>query len=722
LHARTAPYQSPTPFTVVERRFRLIALAVIYAGTPRLAVAQRQTYTNTGAWFVFNADGSGLKKLTSASSFFFRPVYSPDGRRIVFATGPWVPRRNFVDRLSGAMDEGALSLAWMNADGGEIHQIVDVGGVSNLPADGSLAHFGPDPERILFTAAGGLQSVKWDGSDRRTMYTGDPVVLSPTGTHGFAVNGANRRVSVFPAPTVGSAIALNARTDRPLVPSQVAIEVGAEFPGWSKDGRYLYFSLGRSFFLYDIAAATAARADSLRGAWAKRLAGDTLPVPGADTLPFRAAYTPARFDMNITVAAEKPRGVVALRGARIISMRGSEVIERGDIVVTDNRITAVGASGSVTIPAGATSIDVSGKTIVPGWVDVHAHTWPSPDVHKTQVPAFHANLAFGVTTMRDPQTNTSAIITYGDRLRTGDLLGPRFLGTGQGIFSGEQISTLQRAREVIRRYAEFYETQTIKQYLAGNRRTRQLVAMATYESRITPTTEGAGDLKMAVSEMLDGYAGHEHAYEIWPLYRDFALLSAASEITYTPTMLVAYGGPEGKYYLIARENAYEEPRLSRFTFQPDLNRRTRQGIWAPEDDFVFKGIAGAAAKIVAYGGAVGVGAHHEVQGIGTPWDLLLIASGGMPAHDVLRVGTIFGARSIGLDKDLGSVEVGKLADLIVFDANPLTDLRAILKPRYVMRGGTLFESETLDEVWPERNPLPRGWWMDWLPPMTNGKP
>jgi Tol biopolymer transport system component len=674
-----------------------------------------------GELYRVNADGSGLKKLTSTPLFFYRPVYSPDGRRIVVAAGPWVPRRNFVDRLSGAMDEGPLTLRWMNADGGPLHEIVDIGGVSFMP-DGAAAHFGPDPDRVFFTAGGGLQSVRWDGSDRRTVYTGDPVVLSPTGAHGFAVNQATKRISIFPAPTVGSAIALNARTDRPLVPTQVAIEVGAEFPGWSKDGKYLYFSLGRSFFLYDIEAAMKARGDSLRVAWSKRLAGDTLPVPGADTLPHRAAYSPARFDMKIAMTGEKPRGSVALRGARIISMKGDEVIERGDIVVTDNRIVAVGPSGSVTIPAGATSIDVAGKTIVPGWVDVHAHTWPSPDVHKTQVPAFHSNLAFGVTTMRDPQTNTSAIITYGDRLRVGDLLGPRFLGTGQGIFSGEQINTLQRAREVVRRYAEFYETQTIKQYLAGNRRTRQLVVTATRENRITPTTEGAGDFKMAISEMLDGYAGHEHAYEIWPVYRDFALLSAASEITYTPTMLVAYGGPEGKYYLIGRENAYAEPRLSRFTFQPDLNNRTRRGIWVPEDDWIFKGVAGAAAKIVAHGGAVGVGAHHEVQGIGTPWDLLLISSGGMPAHDVLRVGTIFGARSIGLDRDLGSIETGKLADLIVFDGNPLADLRTILKPRYVMRNGFLFESETLDSVWPERKPLPRRWWMDWLPSLTNGKP
>jgi len=370
----------------------------------------------------------------------------------------------------------------------------------------------------------------------------------------------------------------------------------------------------------------------------------------------------------------------------------------------------------VAIPAGAKVFDVSGKTIIPGWVDVHAHTWPSRGVHKTSVPAFHANLAFGVTTMRDPQTSTSDIMTYGDRLRAGDLLGPRFFGTGQGVFSGAQVNSLQRAREVVKRYAEFYETQTLKQYVAGNRRTRQLIVMATREMGLTPTTEGAGDLKMSITEMLDGYPGHEHAYEIYPLYKDFALLSAASEITYTPTLLVAYGGPENKYYMIARENAYNEGRLKRFTFQPDLARRTRSGIWVPEDEFTFKGVTAAAARIVAAGGKVGVGAHHEVQGIGTPWDLRLMSEGGMPLHDVLRVGTIFGAVSIGLDRDLGSIEAGKLADLIVLDANPLTDIANIERVRYVMRNGQMFESASLDEVWPRQRKLPPQWWMEWVPP------
>jgi Tol biopolymer transport system component/imidazolonepropionase-like amidohydrolase len=746
-------------FTATDKLY----LTTLSGGTPTRVTSATNVVEHSPAWspdgkyvvfgtwtdeagghlYRVNADGSGLRKLTSSPSYYVRPTYSPDGRRIVFGMGPWVPRRNLVDRLSGALDDAPLNLAWMNADGGEIHDIVEVGSVAGSLPDGPLGHFGPDSSRILFYGTGGgivppppqpggrgggrgggqgLQSVRWDGSDRRALFAGDPITLSPTGTYGFAMNSGTHRIYVFPTPLVGTPVELNIRADKPLVPAQVAIEVGGEFPGWSQDGKYLFFSLGHSFFLYDVAEAMKARADSMRAAWPRRLAGDTLPVRGADTLPLRPAYTPRRFDINVRVNGYKPSGVAVLRGARIITMKGNEVIERGDVVVTDNRITAVGASGSVTVPAGAAVFDVTGKTIVPGWVDVHAHTWPAGDVHKTAVPSFHSNLAFGVTTMRDPQTSTSDVITYGDRLRTGDLLGPRFFATGQGVFAGDEVNTLQRAREVIKRYAEFYGTQTLKQYLAGNRRTRQLIVQATHENGVTPTTEGGGDFKMSITEMLDGYAGHEHAYELYPLYKDVALLSAASEITYTPTLLVNYGGPPSKHYLIARDNAYNEPRLRRFTFQPDLARRTREALWTPEDDFIFKGVSGAAANIVKHGGLVGVGAHHEVQGMGTPWELMLMASGGMPLHDVLRVGTIFGAISIGLDKDLGSVEAGKLADLIVLDANPLQDISSVKRVKYVMRNGQLFDSMTLDELWPRQQKRGSPWWLDWLPPATMSRP
>ncbi|MDQ8165923.1 MAG: hypothetical protein P3A28_09235, partial [Gemmatimonadota bacterium] len=381
--AMPSPDVTRLAFTALEK----VYITTLAGGTPRRVTNAHNTVEHSPAWspdgrtlvfatwtderggdlFRVNADGSGLRKLSSTPAFYARPVFSRDGRRIVFATGPWVPRRNFVDNLSGALDDGPLTLSWMDADGGQLHEITGIGSVSQI-VEGPIAHFGPDTSRVLFATNAGLQSVRWDGTDRKPVYTGDPLILSPTGTHGFALNGATHRLYVFPTPEVGRPVALAARTDTSGVPSQVAIEVGGEFPGWSADGRYVHFSLGRSFFLYDVAEAMRARTDSMQRAWPKRLAGDTLPVPGADTLPTRPAYTPRRFDIKVSVEGYKPKGVMVLRGARVISMKGNEVIEKGDIVVTDHRITAVGPSGRVAIPAGARVFDVSGKTIIPGWV------------------------------------------------------------------------------------------------------------------------------------------------------------------------------------------------------------------------------------------------------------------------------------------------------------------------------------------------------------------
>src|SRR5206468_1921589 len=234
---------------------------------------------------------------------------------------------------------------------------------------------------------------------------------------------------------------------------------------------------------------------------------------------------------------------------RIVSMKGTEVIPNGDVVITDDRIAAVGPRGRVTIPAGARTIDVNGKTIIPGYIDIHAHMWPAQDVHKSQIPQYYENLAWGVTTIRDPQTSTSDVITYADREATGELVGPRSLTTGPGVFSGDNIKTLDEARDQVRRYSkDFWNTETLKQYVAGDRKTRQFVIMATREFGITPTTEGAGNFKMSLSEFVDGYAGHEHAYEVYPLYADVAKLAVASGLTYTPTLIIAYGGPTGREY------------------------------------------------------------------------------------------------------------------------------------------------------------------------------
>jgi imidazolonepropionase-like amidohydrolase len=80
--------------------------------------------------------------------------------------------------------------------------------------------------------------------------------------------------------------------------------------------------------------------------------------------------------------------------------------------------------------------------------------------------------------------------------------------------------------------------------------------------------------------------------------------------------------------------------------------------------------------------------------------------GGLTNHEALRVATALGAEGIGMARDLGSVDAGKLADLVVLDSSPLEHIRNSIAIRYVMKNGQLFEAETLTQVWPEHVELP----------------
>ena len=393
-------------------------------------------------------------------------------------------------------------------------------------------------------------------------------------------------------------------------------------------------------------------------------------------------------------------------------MKGDEVIARGDVVVTNNRITAVGPEGSVTVPAGARTIDVSGKTIMPGLVDVHAHMWPQWGIHSPQPYMYTVNLAYGVTTTRDPQTSTPDVIAYGDAVDVGQMIGPRIYPTGPGIFNWDNVSSADDAKEVMKRYSEFYLTNTLKQYMAGDRRQRQWIIMAAKDQKITPTLEGGLDFKKNMTEAMDGYAGIEHTLPIAPQYKDAVQLFAKSGTTWTPTLLVEYGGPWAENWWYEHYDIMSDPKLTHFTPFTELERRAlRRPQWFRDSEYSFKLFAEQAKKVVEAGGRVGLGGHGQLQGLGVHWELWNIASGGMKPMDVLRVGTIYGAESIGLGKQVGSLEGGKLADLIVLDANPLDDIKNTNTIRYVMKNGRIYEGNTLNEIWPRQRPMPKQWWM-----------
>jgi len=680
------------------------------------------TWTNDGGDIYRVAAGTAgatPERLTRQSAFYSAVNYTPNGQRLVAYKSPRQPR----------IEEGfqyGREMVWLPAAGGVATSVAPVPGNAGFP------HFTSTDNDRIYVAQGnnGLVSMRFDGTDRKTHIrvtgaldyrqatpqpqTAGEILIAPSGDRVLAEVDDN--VYVMDIPVVGgqTPTVSVANPAQAVIPVRRLTRIGGDFIGWQPDGNRIHFSIGRSYFTYDLARADSLVRDStVRADSARRVAGGAPRDSAAsDTARSRPAYEPTRLDVAITMRKDKPSGQLVLRNARVITMKGDEVIERADVLVRDNRIAAVGPAGSLQAPNGTREIDVAGKTIMPGFVDTHAHMWPDFGIHRSQVWMYMANLAYGVTATRDPQTATTDVLSYGDLVETGDILGPRIFSTGPGVFWYLDIKSLNDARDVLRRYSEFYKTNTIKQYMVGDRKVRQWVIQAARELGLSPTLEGGLDIKKNLTEAIDGYAGIEHSLPIAPLYKDNVQLLAESGTVYTPTLVVLYGGPWAENYWYESYDILKDEKLGRFTPKSELLQRglRRPGWWHPSQ-YSHSLFAAQAKKIMDAGGRVGVGSHGQLQGLGYHWEMWNIASGGATPMQVLRAATIHGADAIGHGKDLGSIEVGKLADLVVLDANPLENIRNTNTVRMVMKNGRLYDANTLSEVWPRQKSMARQWWM-----------
>ncbi len=650
------------------------------------------------------ADGQSQPQLvTTIPGYYQDPAWTPDGSRIVALRGS---TRDREERETGFGNQTGLDVVWIPSGGGEPQLIVPARGVGK-------PHFTHDNERVYVYSPQGLQSFRFDGTDRRTHLkvvgknlTQAPqppaardVRLSPNGKQALAL--VNDQLYLLDVPvTGGDAPTINVSS--PAVPLKKLTDIGADSFAWADDGKTVTWSLGSSYFRQPVATVTF-----------------DAPVPAAeDGAEKTAEGKPARqkppyeeFAVDIEVPRHTPSGTVVLRGAKVITMRGEEVIPDADIVVTDNRFTAVGRRGSVSVPAGARIIDLKGDTIMPGIVDAHAHwTEIKRGVLDMESWPFLANLAYGVTTGRDPQTGTNDTFAYQDLIDTGDVLGPRAFSTGPGIFSSNDFQSYEDTLAVVTRYKKYYRTNTVKSYTVGNRKQREWVVQASKENQLMPTTEGALDLKLDLTHAIDGFSGNEHSLPIVPLYADVINTFVKSGITYTPTLLVAYGGPWAENYFYENTEVHDDAKMQRFMPHNILDNKSQRRPWFRKEEQVFPKLAASAAKIVHSGGRVLVGGHGQIQGLQCHWEMWALQSGGLTNMEVLRAATIHGAEAIGYGQDLGSIEPGKLADLIVLNKDPLADIHNTNSIRYVMKNGEIFEGDTLNQVWPQQKPLPELWW------------
>jgi hypothetical protein len=188
-----------------------------------------------------------------------------------------------------------------------------------------------------------------------------------------------------------------------------------------------------------------------------------------------------------------------------------------------------------------------------------------------------------------------------------------------------------------------------------------------------------------------------------------------SGVSYNTTLLIQGGGQD--YFIVARK-PNSDPKLNRFAPRFIVDMKTRKRDWRELDDDLFPAYAASARKVMLAGGTVGMGSHGEIPGLGFHWEMEAHVLGGWTAAEALRAATLGSAEAIGREADLGSIEAGKVADLVVLDRDPLANIQNSLSLSMVMQGGQLYDANTLSQLWPVDRPYARPWYWDDRPPGT----
>lgn len=622
-----------------------------------------------------------VTRITTEKGFYYTPRFSNKGDKIIYRKGA---------------GNSVLGYAFGTKPG--IYIIPATGGQSQLISKvGINAQFSADDSKIYYqTTENGNKVFKVmdvTGAHIQTLYTSKyatQFVPSPDGKWMAFTELFNCYLT--PMVNTGSPQELSA-TNKALPLNKLTRDAGT-YIHWSKDSQKLMWSLGPKYFTRDI-----------RNAF-PFVEGGTDKTPAIDSIGV---------DIGLKLKTDIPQGKIAFTNARIITMKGDEVIANGVILIDQNKIAAIGKSADVEVPADAKVYDVAGKTIIPGLVDVHAHLNPSPDgISPQQDWNYYANLAYGVTTAHDPSSNTEMALSQSEMLKAGNMVGPRVYTTGTILYGADGdfkavINNLEDALSHLRRL-KAVGAFSVKSYNQPRREQRQQVIEAARLLQLEVVPEGGSTYFTNMNMILDGHTGIEHNIPVWPVYKDVKSLWNSSKTGYTPTLIVAYGTQFGENYWYDRSEVWKNDRLLNYVPPSIVDSRSRRRNTSEYGDYGHIEVSKYVKMLSDGGTKINLGSHGQLQGLGAHWEMWMLAQGGMSPMQVLRSATINGAAYLGMDKEIGSLEKGKLADLVIMNQNPLDDIRNSDNIKYVMVNGRLYGADTMNETGSGNKLRMNFWW------------
>ncbi len=670
------PASSPDGTQIVFEATGLLWSQTLPSGVPQpLTDSPGEVFQLTPAWsrdgqwvaFVTWQDGVGghlwkvprsggrPQRLTVRPGTYLHPNWSDDGAAIYLSQ--WPPA------LTPDWDTHQWQLMRVSAEGGELEQVTPPG----LPAHTVM---GSD-QRLYYFSQRKLQSVSGrTGEERR-----EHVQISGRAQEAIPSPGGQWVAVEYEEDVYLARLPRRARAghlvelDLERMGKRLSTK-GGYFARW-RDGETLEFVAGNTYFVHNVAS------------------GQTEPQ-----------------SIELRLQRNTASGSIALTGARIITLDNGSVEEQATVVARDGRIRCVGecdVSGVDRI------LDLSGKTIVPGWVDVHAHHL-AEDGRTGIVPQHRSTsaryLGYGITTTHDPSARPIQSFAIGEMIEAGRIMGPRSYSTGPSLTCGpwsplRKIRTFEDAQDHVDRLANLGAI-SIKDYKQCTRLQRTWLAEAARRRGVTLTSEGS-DMEYFLGLIMTGHAGWEHPLQYVPVYSDVTNFFGRSGAHYSAQLLMSdYPTGNAIEYWMGEADLWLDDKLLRWSpWQETATRRSF--VKKPLREFMFPILAEGAADIKRAGGHLAVGAHGEQDGLGTHWEVWAYGQAVTPM-EALEAASYGGAHFLGMEQEIGSIEPGKLADLVVLRSNPLDDIRNTTDIQYVMKSGRLYDAETLDEIWPQARP------------------
>jgi Tol biopolymer transport system component/imidazolonepropionase-like amidohydrolase len=629
------------------------------------------------------ANGDANRSVTIRPGHYVNPALSPDGATIVY------------EKSSG----GRLRSPLYSHEPGIYRIAIGGGQPVRVSPSGSRPQFGAENDRVFLQRTKSekdadnrtLYSIDLDGHEQRDHYSSQWATdyrVSPDGTNIAFVE----RFNVYLAPFVrtGSPISVGPKFQG-LPVTKLSLQAG-DWLHFSGDSQSLHWSLGPDLFT-------------------SRISDATKPIQKDEEDKDEKSPEPQSTNIGFKAKQAKPKDTFALVGGRIVTMGPAGVIDDGVIIVEANRIKAIGSRDKVKVPKGIRIVNIKGQTVLPGFIDTHAHgSQATSGMTPQRNWVDFARLSFGVTTVHDPSNDTQAIFAASELTKAGRIVAPRTFSTGRILYGGAgsfkaEIDSLDDAVFHLKRM-QAVGAFSVKSYNQPRRDQRQQVIAAARELKMMVVPEGGSTFMHNMTMIVDGHTGIEHTLPVQSVYDDVLDLWRNTAVGYTPTLSVAYGGISGEQYWYEHDDLWQHERLKSFIPPHILNPRSRRRQKSPLEDYNHIRVAEIARQVVDDGGLVQAGGHGQLNGICTHWEMWSFVQGGMTPMQALQCGTLNGAKYLGLDGDIGSLEAGKLADILVMQlgSDPTARIRDSERVQLTIANGRIFHAKSMTEQNSEHAP------------------